>query len=97
MREPGISVIFLVGAVFVSLGIFIQSRLLTGLQTTLSGLVSICLKCKKINTDNQKPREQEAWTTLESYISSKSDVNFSHGHCPSCYREVMEEFHLPTD
>lgn len=45
---------------------------------TLSGLLPICSKCKKIRDDNGY------WNTLEAYIESHSEVLFSHGLCSEC-------------
>lgn len=45
---------------------------------TLSGLLPICAKCKKIRDD------KGYWSQLETYISHYTDANFSHGLCPEC-------------
>ncbi|MEH0020822.1 MAG: PAS domain-containing protein [Desulfobacter sp.] len=45
---------------------------------TLSGLLPICAKCKKIRDD------KGYWNTLEAYIQSHSNVLFSHGLCTDC-------------
>jgi len=45
----------------------------------LSGLLPICMMCKKIRDD------KGYWNQLESYISEHSEVLFSHGICPDCY------------
>jgi hypothetical protein len=44
----------------------------------LSGLLPICASCKKIRND------QGYWDQIESYIRDHSEVEFSHGICPSC-------------
>lgn len=55
------------------------------LETTLTrikrleGIISICMYCKKIRT------EQDGWEQLEKYITEHSDAQFSHGICPDCY------------
>jgi tetratricopeptide (TPR) repeat protein len=55
---------------------------------TLSGLLPICAKCKKIRDDDGY------WQQLEGYISKHTSATFSHGICPHCaedlYPEVME-------
>jgi len=55
----------------------------------LSGLLPICASCKSIRDD------KGYWAKLESYISEHSDVQFSHGICPSCiaeqYPDIAEE------
>ena len=50
----------------------------------LEGLLSICARCKKIQND------QGNWQQMESYISARSSVLFSHGLCPECARKTLE-------
>jgi hypothetical protein len=51
----------------------------------LSGLIPICAGCKKI-------RDVEgSWEPLESYISSHSEAEFSHGLCADCDRSLYPE------
>jgi two-component system, response regulator PdtaR len=45
---------------------------------TLSGLLPICARCKRIRDD------QGYWQQVEVYIRSRSDAEFSHGLCPDC-------------
>ncbi|UPU35680.1 response regulator [Geomonas paludis] len=52
----------------------------------LSGLLPICMTCKKIRDD------QGYWNQLESYISEHSEVLFSHSYCPDCAAIAMKEF-----
>jgi len=49
----------------------------------LEGLLPICAYCKKIKDDAQK------WQHMESYISMRTEANFSHGICPDCYQKHM--------
>lgn len=49
--------------------------------TTLSGLLPICPKCKKIRDD------KGYWNQIESYMRKHSSAQFSHGICPECARE----------
>lgn len=58
---------------------------------TLSGLLPICMYCKKIRD------EEGHWNTMESYISQRSEAEFSHGICSDCYPKVREEAGLPED
>ncbi len=50
----------------------------------LRGLLPICSYCKKIRDD------QNYWQQVEQYVGAHSDVQFSHGICPDCYRKVVE-------
>jgi len=58
---------------------------------TLSGMLPICASCKRIRDD------QGYWQQIESYISSHSDAEFSHGLCSDCmrklYPEIADELH----
>lgn len=52
----------------------------------LSGLLPICMSCKKIRDDNGY------WNQLELYIRSHSQAEFSHGLCPDCAHKIYPEF-----
>jgi hypothetical protein len=52
---------------------------------TLHGLLPICSYCKRIRGDDQY------WQQVEKYIADRSEAQFSHGICPSCYTEVEKE------
>ena len=52
---------------------------------TLSGLLPICSFCKRIHGDDG------SWTHVESYISTRSELQFSHGLCPECIEEHYPE------
>jgi hypothetical protein len=51
----------------------------------LSELLPICAHCKNIRDD------QGYWSSVESYISKHTDVNLTHGLCPSCVEELYPE------
>jgi hypothetical protein len=51
----------------------------------LEGILPICSYCKRIRDD------QQTWQPLESYISARSAAHFSHGICPTCFREHFPE------
>jgi DNA-binding response OmpR family regulator len=48
----------------------------------LRGLIPICAKCKRIRTDTGD------WQQLEEYIQNHSEVEFSHGFCQVCMKEL---------
>jgi PAS domain S-box-containing protein len=52
----------------------------------LSGLLPICASCKNIRD------EKGSWTNLESYISDRSDAEFSHGICPDCAQRLYPKY-----
>jgi hypothetical protein len=57
----------------------------------LSGLLPICASCKKIRDD------QGYWHQVEVYIRDHSEVEFSHGICPSCAQKLYPEFYKDGD
>lgn len=52
---------------------------------TLSGLLRICVHCKRIRD------ERGGWERLEAYVATRTDASFSHGLCPDCF-----ERHYPA-
>ncbi|WP_306601929.1 response regulator [Geothrix sp. 21YS21S-2] len=56
---------------------------------TLSGLLPICARCKKIRDDNGY------WNQIEAFISAHSDADFTHGICPDCSRALYPEMDEP--
>jgi len=46
---------------------------------TLSGLLPICMYCKKIRND------EGYWDRIEQYLADHTDAMLSHGLCPDCY------------
>jgi response regulator RpfG family c-di-GMP phosphodiesterase len=54
---------------------------------TLKNLLPICANCKKIRDD------EGFWKQVETYIGEQLDVQFSHGICPDCARELYPEYY----
>ncbi|MHC5023104.1 MAG: response regulator [Planctomycetota bacterium] len=50
----------------------------------LTGLLPICAYCKRIREG------EDYWQAVESYVSSHSDAEFSHGVCPDCYDKFVK-------
>ena len=67
-----------------------RRRLVSELQTalaevrTLQGILPICSYCRKIRDDDDN------WQTMERYVSQRTDAQFSHSICPTCYATEME-------
>ncbi|TKB25900.1 response regulator [Desulfopila sp. IMCC35006] len=53
----------------------------------LSGFLPICCSCKKIRDD------KGYWQQIELYIMNHSDVEFSHGICEECSKELYPELY----
>ncbi len=52
---------------------------------TIQGLLPICASCKKIRDDSGY------WQQIESYISLRSDADFSHSICPECAERLYPD------
>ena len=52
---------------------------------TLSGIVPICARCKKIRDENGE------WKPVEAYVGQHSDASFSHGVCPDCAKVLYPD------
>lgn len=53
---------------------------------TLQGILPICSYCKKIRDD------KGAWMQIESYISKRTDAQFSHGICSECAKKEFPQY-----
>ncbi len=51
----------------------------------LSGFLPICASCKKIRDD------KGYWNQIESYLRSHSGLEFSHGICPDCAKQLYPD------
>ncbi len=49
---------------------------------TLSGLLPICSKCKKIRDD------KGYWNQIEKYLKEHTEAEFTHGICPECAKKL---------
>ncbi|HIJ77897.1 MAG: hypothetical protein OEY01_01140 [Desulfobulbaceae bacterium] len=83
-----VSLIFLLGAIFVSLGIGLHARMIDEIQQTIQGLVPICMECKKVRQQSADRADPADWKDIETYISQRTDAKFSHGICPDCLEKV---------
>ena len=67
-----------------------RNRELSGMMAgihALNGMLPICASCKSIRN------EQGEWMPLESYVSSRSSANFTHGICPECARRLYPDLY----
>jgi hypothetical protein len=70
-------------AVLSALSLYLSWHLLTRIKY-LEGFVHICSFCKRVNAGND-------WKSLEEYIGTHSEAEFSHGLCPECGEEHYGE------
>jgi PAS domain S-box-containing protein len=67
---------------------FVDVTELRGGRETLSGLLSICLYCKKI-------RDAEGtWWPVEVYVGDRTEAEFTHGLCPACTPRMHQDLRL---
>lgn len=55
-------------------------------RQSLSGLLPICSHCKKVRNDHG------SWEQIETYITERSNLFFSHGICPECLITHYSEY-----
>ena len=66
-----------------------REQLVEGLQAALAEvrelqrILPICMYCKSIRDD------ENYWQTVDIYISRHTNTMFSHGICPTCYKNVV--------
>ena len=60
---------------------------------TLTGLLPICAKCKKVRDDHGY------WNQIEAYVAERTQAHFSHGFCPHCLEEMYQAagMEVPAD
>lgn len=51
----------------------------------LEGMLPICSNCKKVREDDG------SWSSLDDYVRSRCDVEFSHSLCTDCARKLYPE------
>jgi len=52
---------------------------------TLRNIIPICAVCKQVRTD------ENYWVQVETYLKDQLDVDFTHGLCPSCRDNYLDE------
>lgn len=57
---------------------------------TLRGILPTCAHCKKIRD------EKGTWHAIETYISQRSEAQFSHGLCPDCIPIYFPDVKIDT-
>ena len=70
----------LIRVIVLSLIAYLTSKAarLTREVKVLQGLLPVCSFCKKIRD------KEDAWQPMETYISQRTDVDFTHSICPEC-------------
>jgi len=63
-----------------------QKKALSERVSNLEKFLPICSYCKKIRDKDNK------WHSIESYITGKTDTEFSHGLCPDCAKKYYKDY-----
>ncbi len=50
----------------------------------LSGILPICVSCKKIRNDKGE------WRQIETFVRNHSEADFSHSICPECEKKIYQ-------
>jgi len=61
----------------------------------LEGILPICAHCKRIRIESGEPQIQMSWIKIESYLSTRTDAQFTHTICPECMQKHYPEFAQP--
>ncbi|MFA6498868.1 MAG: hypothetical protein WCV64_06000 [Desulfurivibrionaceae bacterium] len=88
-----VGLVFLFGALFVLLGLHIQTRMLLEIKNTLHGLLPICASCKKIRHADGDPHDPASWSTVEKFISAQTNADFTHSICPDCLKRLYPDLY----
>ena len=88
-----VGLVFLFGALFVLLGLHIQTRMLLEIKNTLHGLLPICASCKKIRHAEGDPHDMASWSSVEKFISAKTSADFTHSICPDCLKKLYPDLY----
>jgi hypothetical protein len=59
--------------------------------TELRSILPMCASCHKIRDD------EDFWASVESYFKDRLDLDFSHGLCPDCIKELYPDFDLKAE
>lgn len=59
---------------------------------TLHGIFPICVNCKKFKLENREATDPNSWVTMEEYIGSRTEAEFSHGICPVCAEKLYPDY-----
>jgi hypothetical protein len=57
-------------------------------RAALAGVITICLYCKRIHT------EDGTWLPVEIYVRDHSEAQFSHGLCAECMPRMRQQYRL---
>jgi hypothetical protein len=89
MINTGINLLVLAGFAVLIDRTAQQTRALLREVALLRGILPICSFCKKIR------QEDNTWEHMETYITNRSEAQFSHSVCPDCLKVHYPDFITP--
>ncbi len=57
----------------------------------LEGILPICAQCKRIRLETGEPQNNRSWIKIESYLSTRTDAQFTHTICPECMQKLYPD------
>lgn len=63
----------------------------------LEGFLPICAQCKRIRLEGGEPQNKRSWIKIESYLSTRTDAQFTHTICPECMEELYPDLVGPEE
>jgi hypothetical protein len=57
----------------------------------LEGILPICSNCKRIRLEGTDPKDQDNWIQIETYVSKRTEAQFSHSICPKCIKKLYPD------
>lgn len=57
----------------------------------LEKLLPVCSYCKKIRAEGGNPKDRDAWSSIEEYLSDNLDTRVTHAICPDCRDRFRQE------
>ena len=78
------------GALVLTIGVLSGGIIIVGhtylqQKQILRGFISVCSYCRKVHM------EETDWQRMEEFLEHRTLAEFTHGICPDCYREVLQQ------
>ena len=54
-------------------------------------ILPVCSECKKVLHESAGSGQMPEWLAMDQFISRKTGLGISHGYCPDCFKEAMQE------
>ena len=68
-----------------------QQRELLEKVSLYENILAICCECRKIRDDRACLPGEGKWVSLETYLRTNTDLQLTHGYCPTCGKKRLDE------